>query len=343
MVGATGLTWVGRVTTAGGLGLLGLIAVPGAALAAPLQARADTATVGRAQGVATGNVLSNDIGPDGRPASTSTVGVSLLSRPSNGSAVIAPDGRFTFSPGACSLGVVSFRYLIVDQADSTNTATGTVSVTVGEFASAPLARNDSARVGSNGVVQGNLLGNDCGPGAQASASSVLLSGAISGPSKGVVFIDTSSGTFTYQANAGASGTDSFRYRIANRVNPELASSATVTLRFAVAAPPPSTGNPGGNPGTGHGAGPGTGRPGTGQPGTGSGTGSQSGGLGQIAPPGTGPTGAGGLAAPRPQLPATGASHVLPTALTGFGLVIGGVLAMYAARRRELELTAEPAV
>ncbi|MEN3362041.1 MAG: large repetitive protein [Mycobacteriales bacterium] len=360
MVGATGLTWVGRVTTATGLGVLGLVAVPGVASAAPLQAHADSATVGRATGVASGNVLSNDVDADGHPASPSAVGVSLLSPPPTGSARLGADGHFTFAPGACFVGTTSFRYLIVANDDSTNTAIGTVSVTVGEFASAPLARNDFVRVDAGGAVQGSLLGNDCGPGAQASASSVLLSSSpISGPSKGSVIIDASSGTFTYQPRAGATGADSFRYQITSRANPELTSSATVTISIIAPTAPGGGNNGGGNNGGGNngggnngggnngggtngggGGGPSNGGPGTGR----TSTGTQGGGLGQLAPAGTGSHGAGALAAPRPQLPATGTSHVLPTSLTGFGLIVGGLLAIYAGRRKETDNPgAEPAV
>jgi hypothetical protein len=338
-VGASGLTWVGRMTTAAGLGVLGLVALPAApALArAPLQAVPDSATVGRAQGVATGNVLSNDIGPDGRSATVNTVGVDT--RPVSGQTdrlTLSPNGSFTYRPGACFVGVASVGYRIIDQTDSSNTDTGTVNVTVTEFNSAPLARSDSARVGPSGVVQGNLLGNDCGPGPQASAGSVLLSSApTSGPSKGSVIIDSSSGTFTYQARAGAVGTDSFRYRIANRVNPELASSATVTVTIAVAAPPTGGGGGGGG---GAGGGPGTGGPGAGRPGTGT-----PGGAGTIRPPAAG-EGAGGFAAPPPQLSATGAPRVLPTTLTGVGMVLTGALFLLAARRRQSEAEAvDPAV
>jgi LPXTG-motif cell wall-anchored protein len=339
-VGASGLTWVGRLTAATGLGLLGVVAVPAVPALArpPMQAVADSATVGRAQGVAHGNVLSNDIGPDGQPATRNTVGVDP--RPISGPAdrlTITPTGDFTYHPGACFVGVAVFGYRIVEQADSTNIATGTISITVPEFASAPLARADSARVGEAGFVQGNLLGNDCGPGPQASAGSVLLSGTpVRDASKGQVLIDTTSGRFTYQAREGATGTDSFRYRISNRVNPELTSEATVTIRITVAAPPPSGGGGGG---TGGGAG--TGRPGSSRPGTGTpgGAGTPSG-AGTVRPPAAN-EGAGGFAAPRPQLPATGARNLLPTTLTGFGMVLTGLAAMFAARRREPALEPEP--
>jgi hypothetical protein len=331
------------VTAAAGLGVLGLVALPAAPALArpPLQAVTDSATIGRAQGVATGNVLSNDIGPDGKPATRNTVGVDTqpVSGPAN-RLTISPFGAFTYSPGACFVGVATFGYRIIDQADSSNTAIGTINITVPEFNSEPLARADSARVGPSGVVQGNLLGNDCGPGPQASAGSVLLSSApISGPGKGSVIIDTSSGIFTYQARAGAVGRDSFRYRITNRVNPELSSSATVSITIVVAAPPPSGGGSGGgtggSAGGGTGGGAGTGGPGTSRPGT-----STPGGAGTIRPPAANP-GAGGFAAPRPQLPATGPRYTLPTTLTGFGMVLTGVLFLVAARRREPELESGP--
>ncbi len=303
----------GVLSLAGGVALL-LMPATQAYAQSQLQAVDDTATVGAAQQIATGNVLSNDIGPDGEPATPGTVGVvtTPVSGPAHGDVMISSDGGFRYEPEPCFVGDVVFRYRIVNPEETSDTSEANVTVTIQPGASAPLARNDSVRANSAGVAQGNVLANDCGPGPQATGESVLLTGPLSGPSKGDVALNAGTGAFTYVAEAGARGTDSFTYQIANRIDPTLTSQATVRITIPAGSPggpPPSIAPPPGLTPPGGGGG----EPG-GQPGA------------QPAP---------GLVAPdEPDpLPATGASRVGPTTAIGAGLVVLGAAVLAASRLR----------
>jgi Bacterial Ig domain len=298
-------------------GVAALLLMPTPAYAqSQLQAVDDTATVGAAQQVATGNVLSNDIGPDGEPATPGTVGVvtTPVSGPARGDVVISSDGGFRYEPEPCFVGDVVFRYRIVNPEETSETSEANVTVTIQAGASPPLARNDSVRANSAGVAQGNVLANDCGPGPQATGGSVLLTGPLSGPSKGDVALNAGTGAFTYVAEAGARGTDSFTYQIANRIDPTLTSQATVRITIPArdpSAPPPSIAPP----------------PDLTPPGGGGG-GDEPGGQPGVQPPP-------GLAAPgEPDpLPATGANRVGPATAIGAGLLVLGAAVLAASRIR----------
>jgi large repetitive protein len=244
-------------------GLVVLAAAP--ALAAPgdpgpsrLDAVDDSITITSIGAISPVNLLANDTARNGRPATPQTVGVNTDPNPApaKGTVVIDPDGTATYTPGACSAGnnnspgADSFGYQIIDPQQARFTDTATVTVTIMPAASAPLARADSFTTDADGVVQASLLTNDCGPGPQATASSVLLSGTpVRSPAKGTVSIFPSTGTFRYTASAGATGTDSFTYRISNRQDTSLSGTATVTLELAVSPPPNARGviPPGQNP------------------------------------------------------------------------------------------------
>jgi len=243
---------VGVLTASAGLVILA--AAP--ALAAPsspgppnqLDAVNDVMTVTSAAGASV-DLLTNDIAGDGGPATPQTVGVDPHPNPgpTKGTAVISPDGTATYVPGSCSAGdnntpgLDSFGYTINDSQQSEFKDTATVTVTIMPAASAPHANTDTFRTDADGVAQGSLLANDCGPGPQATAGSVLLSGTpVRRPAKGTVSIFPSTGTFRYTASAGATGTDSFSYRISNQQDTSLSSTATVTITLT-GGPPPHAG------------------------------------------------------------------------------------------------------
>lgn len=73
-----------------------------------------------------GNVLNNDLDPDGDDLSVST---SLVSNAANGTVVMAADGSFTYTPDADFNGTDSFVYLLDDGEGGTSSATVTVTVT----------------------------------------------------------------------------------------------------------------------------------------------------------------------------------------------------------------------
>jgi LPXTG-motif cell wall-anchored protein len=249
---------IGRVgVVMASAGLVMLAAAP--ALAAPgspglptqLDAADDAFTITSISATGPFNLLANDTARNGRQATPLTVGVNTSPdpAPAKGTVTISSAGEATYEPNPCSAGnngspgTDSFGYEIIDPLQTKFTDTATVTVTIMPAASAPLARADSFTADAGGVAEGSLLGNDCGPGPQATPTYVLLSGSpVREPAKGTVSLFPSSGTFRYTAAAGATGTDSFSYRISNRQATSLSSTATVTLTLTGSgSTPPSEG------------------------------------------------------------------------------------------------------
>jgi hypothetical protein len=274
------------------------------ASAAGLQAVDDSATIGSIDMIAPIDLLANDIGPDGQPATPGTVGVDTtpVRGPARGTVVISSNGTAVYTPGPCSAGTDSFGYRIVDPQQTSSTSAATVTVTILPAAAGVDARPDRFRADAGGAAQGSLLTNDCGPGPQASPSSVLVDAdPVGQPAKGAVLINPGAGTFIYQANPGANGTDSFGYRISNPETPSLTDTARVTIVLPAPAPaPPPV----------HGFNP---------------------------PPAANPPPAGNVNPPAaqsqpaaPQLPGTGAPMAGPAALLGVALLALGTLLLIVA-------------
>ena len=299
---------VGVLTASAGLVILAAapaLAAPGGPGApALLDAVDDVMTVTSAAGASV-DLLANDIAGNGQPATTRTVGVDRQPHPgpTKGKAEIHSDGTATYAPGTCSAGdnnapgLDSFGYTINDSQQSQFKDTARVTVTIMPAASAPHANLDAFRTDADGVAQGSLLTNDCGPGPHATAGSVLLSGTPDRrPAKGTVDIFPSTGTFRYTAaSAGATGTDSFSYLISNRLNTSLSSTATVTITLT-GGPPPHAGH-----------------------------------FGPQNPPGQAPQQnppahvQAPASSPQQQLPATGAAGTISIAVIGSALVLLGAL------------------
>ncbi len=68
----------------------------------------------------TDNLLSNDLGVD--------IYIESYTEPSYGTLTIAPDGNFTYTPGAGFIGTDTFTYTIIDQNGVTDSATVTITV-----------------------------------------------------------------------------------------------------------------------------------------------------------------------------------------------------------------------
>jgi LPXTG-motif cell wall-anchored protein len=138
------------------------------------------------------------------------------------------------------------------------------------------------------------------------------------PARGNVIIDPASGAFTYRANPGATGTDSFVYRISNPVTSSLTDTAAVTITLPAATTPPSSG--------------GSSSGGASPPPNDESSGSAAPPAGVINPPAVDQPPA-AAPPPPPQLPATGTARVMPVAVAGSALVLIGALLTTLARRR----------
>ncbi len=183
----------------------------------PPTAVADTATT-HMGAVLDVPVLANDSDPNGDPLTITATGV-----PANGTAQIVTVGgiqKIRYTPSAGFVGSNSFTYTISDTAGATASSTVTVSVTNQAPVAAPESYEAVAGV-VRSVTAPGVLANDSDP--DGDALTVVL---VSGVSNGTLSL-SSSGSFTYTATAGFSGTDSFVYRVTD--GGTQSANTTVTL------------------------------------------------------------------------------------------------------------------
>lgn len=81
----------------------------------------DTVTIGKKAATAEGNVLANDIDPNG-----DAMHAVLASDPAEGGVVLNDDGSFVYTPGPSFSGTDTFTYFTTDLQDNSNLATVTI-------------------------------------------------------------------------------------------------------------------------------------------------------------------------------------------------------------------------
>ncbi|MFA5940057.1 MAG: Ig-like domain-containing protein [Sinimarinibacterium sp.] len=195
------------------------IAVQSEVLAVPPLALPDLATVTQDSGATLIAVLSNDISPTGAALTVTEVS-QLLSLPDAAHTVALSGNQVSFTPAAGFAGVVTLQYTV---SDGTNTATGTVAITVtpGALVPAPVALPDIG-LATSGIapapVAYTVLANDIDPaggGLTLTAASITLALPPGAGSVGIVgnqvvytptALYTGSVTVTYTAQDSLSRT-----------------------------------------------------------------------------------------------------------------------------------------
>ncbi|PZE73248.1 hypothetical protein DEJ27_02005 [Curtobacterium sp. MCPF17_018] len=158
---------------------------------------------------AASGVLANDSG----------TGLSVVSNttPAHGTATVAADGSYTYTPAGGFSGSDTFQYTAKDSSGQTSTSTVTVTV-------APKGSDDAYSVHAGTVLKVNaadgVLTNDRG-------SDLTLTGH-GQPSHGLVKIGPD-GSFSYGADKGFSGPDSFTYTAKDGAG----ATVTATVRLTV--------------------------------------------------------------------------------------------------------------
>lgn len=167
--------------------------------------------------IAATGVLGNDTDSDG-----STLTALLATGPANGSLTLNANGSFTYTPNANFNGVDSFTYHANDGSLDSNLAT--VNIMVNAVNDAPIAVGDSYRTQAGTplvIAAAGVLGNDF------DIDSTTLTAALGvGPANGNVMLNAD-GSFTYTANVGFTGTDTFTYQTVD--GDALSNTATVTI------------------------------------------------------------------------------------------------------------------
>jgi hypothetical protein len=173
----------------------------------------------------TGNLLSNDIDPDGGALLVNTIPVL---EPMHGTLVLLQNGDYTYSPFQNYYGDDLFKYEVCDTGVPVICDTATVSITISPVNDAPLAENDIIELMEDGSAAGNLLLNDIDPEIDPLT---LNSAPVELPSNGIVLLEND-GSYSYTPNSNFFGQDMFRYAVCDLSSVEpfiLCDTATVML------------------------------------------------------------------------------------------------------------------
>lgn len=148
---------------------------------------------------------------------------SLVTTVGNGSLTLNADGSFVYTPAPAFSGQVTFSYRIVDGANTSNTAT--VTITVNPAAVAPIASNDAYSTDED--TQLNIA-----------AAGVLANDTITYPNPAALLVANvrngtlrlnADGSFTYTPAMNFSGTDSFTYMITTSGLSSNTATVTITV------------------------------------------------------------------------------------------------------------------
>src|ERR1043166_1689778 len=171
-------------------------------------------------------VLCNDTDVDG-----DTLTAILFKLPSHGTLSLSSNGSFVYTPVSNYFGSDSFTYRASDGQAQTSPAT--VSITVHQVNSAPVAVNDTYTVYEDVALVTSMpgvLANDTD-----SDGDLMTPILISGPAHGTLTLDPN-GSFRYLGTTNYFGTDSFSYKVNDGLLDSL--PATVTINVQPVNDPP---------------------------------------------------------------------------------------------------------
>ena len=148
-------------------------------------------------------------GPD-RDIDGDTLILIETSDPGHGQLEANADGSFTYTPESNFSGQDTFTYTISDGNGEVSTAT--ITIAIGDVNDDPVATDNSYNTPRDTAVEGNLITDDTGEGADSDpdGDNLVVSG-YSQPFDGGVDVDEESGEFTYVPAPNFNGIDSFQY------------------------------------------------------------------------------------------------------------------------------------
>ncbi|MEA2974125.1 MAG: large repetitive protein [Actinomycetota bacterium] len=143
--------------------------------------------------------------------------------PDHGTAVVNPDGSFTYTPATNFNGTDSFTYKIDGGPLKKEPITATVTITVNAVNDAPVAVDDAYVTNEDTPLSVPVLGNDSD--VEGSALTVAV---VTGPSIGSVVLNPDQ-SFTYTPAANANGSDSFTYRASDGAAQSNVATVNITV------------------------------------------------------------------------------------------------------------------
>ncbi len=153
-----------------------------------------------------------------------TLAFSLATPPARGTVAIAPAGSFTYTPAADANGTDTFTFTVND--GTTTSTPATVTVTINPVNDPPVADNTAITVDQGAALNGNLTASD----RDGDPLTFIL---VSTPAKGSVHLATD-GSFTYQANDDATGTDTFSFKVSDEKAESSPATVTVNINEVIA-------------------------------------------------------------------------------------------------------------
>lgn len=185
-----------------------------------------------------GNLLNNDVDPEGDPLFIFSTTTSILVQPGNGTVLtLLPNGDYAYAPNAGFVGEDSFVYVVCENIPSGLCDTATVFVRTqldrnGLSNDAPFAEDDFFGSRTNTILNGSLRVNDSDPNSIINGL-VVTSTTLSPPANGTISI-SSNGVFQYTPNLNYVGHDQFVYSICDPSG--LCDTATCYLLIYPQAP-----------------------------------------------------------------------------------------------------------
>lgn len=175
----------------------------------------------------TGSVVTNDDINNGIGALV--VSTTLVSNPTNGSAVMSANGTYTYTPSPNYTGNDTFRYRVCDQGSPAVCDTALVTINIHaqpriNVNNPPISLNDVFSTNRNIPISGTVLANDRDP----DAGQILTTSLLTNPNSGSVQLN-SNGTFTYTPVANFVGEVTFTYRACDNGSPVLCDDAAVQI------------------------------------------------------------------------------------------------------------------
>ncbi|WP_165358926.1 Ig-like domain-containing protein [Spirosoma sordidisoli] len=202
----------------------------------PLVVRPDIANT-NANTPVSGNVLTNDTDPN-----SGTLTASLTTPPSVGTAVISPNGSYTYTPPAGFTGVVTFCYTATSTAGTSGSSCVTINVNPSPSPNgndSPIANNDATQTTAGKPVVIAVLANDTDPNSATTVNGQLnLPTILSQPSQGTA-VPNADGTITYTPPANFTGVVTFPYQVCDKASTPLCATALVTVNV-LPTPPANT-------------------------------------------------------------------------------------------------------
>ncbi|MBP2000088.1 C4-type Zn-finger protein [Paenibacillus shirakamiensis] len=167
-----------------------------------------------------GQVVATD--PDGNPLT-----YALQSPPGNGTAIVNPNGSFTYTPANGFVGLDSFTVLVSD--GKGGTAVGSISINV--IDQPPVAQDLSLSTNFNTPLNGQIPATD--PDGDPLTYTVTTP-----PANGTLVLDPATGAFTYTPNNGFLGVDTFTVLVSDGKG----GTAVSNVQIGVPVSPPVTSN-----------------------------------------------------------------------------------------------------